>query len=206
MPHPALVIAPLDTQVLQTAASLENLAVTSYRAADRLAGIKHGDPMLAEFVARTSSQHAGHAETFNAALARAGGRQQHAPDPRYASAVSRALATRTDAASIVSILQSLEDLKTQTYTRYASLSSPGLRRLFVSVAIVEAEHSAFLLAALDLLTAGPADLLTTSAGLTPAGLGRLPATIGVRAFPHAFYPTAGASAIDEGAVGTGASR
>lgn len=198
MPHPRRprhAVSSLDVQVLQTAASLENLAVSSYGSAARLAAVRHGNPALRVFVARTGAQHAAHAAAFNAAAVRAGGKPQHKPDPRYAGTVRRVLDGLTDPASVVSLLESLEDTKAQSYVRYASLSSPKLRPLLVSVAAVEAAHRAFLLAALQLLSVGAADLIGA-----PAAVGQLPATLGPDCCRWAFYPTAGASAVDEGAV------
>lgn len=188
----------LDVQVLQTSASLENLALACYTSAARLPAIKDGSPALASFVSRTRAHHAAHADAYNAAVLRAGGRAQHSPDPRYAGAVRHALASLTrsgGSASILSLLESLEDLKAQSYVRYASLASPKLRPLLVSVAAVEAQHRSFLLAALQLLSAGAQELIRV-----PTDPGDLPGVIGVACFPRAFYPTAGASAVDEGVV------
>jgi ferritin-like protein len=193
--HTAPAVRPLDVQLLQTAASLENLAVISYGTAAHLAAV-NGNRALAAFVRRARAQHAQHADAFNAAVRRAGGPPQHAADPRYAVPVGRALSGQHDAVAVLSVLASLEDSKAQSYTRYTSLtSSPALRKLFVSTAVVEAQHRAYLLAALQLLDHGPAELLGR-----PALVGELPETIGASCCPHAFYQTAGASAIDEGAV------
>ena len=183
----------LDVEVLQTAASLENLAVSCYSETMRLAVIRNGDPLLARFLARTTAQHAAHADAFNAALARAGGKRQHAPDPRYAGPVRRALASLNGVASVVSLLETLEDSKAQTYTRYASLASQDLRSMFVSVAAVEAGHRASLLATLKLLSVGAGGLRGKSDRLT-----ELPGVVGGSGCPHAFYPTTESSAVDEG--------
>ena len=187
----------LDVQVLQTAASLENLAVASYASAARLTVVRAGGA-LGAFVTRTRVQHAAHADAFNAAVVKAGGRVERAPDPRYAVTVHQALENPGDAASVASLLESLEDVNAQSYIRYASLASPsnpGLRRLFVSVATVEAAHRSFLLAALKLLSAGEVALL-----MAPANPQGLPGALGADCFPDAFYPTVQASAIGEGSV------
>ncbi|HWF80293.1 MAG TPA: ferritin-like domain-containing protein [Streptosporangiaceae bacterium] len=191
----------LDVQVLQTSASLENLAVACYASAARLPTIRDGDRALATFIARTRAHHAAHAAAYNAAAVREGGRPQRAPDPRYAGAVRHALERLTGApsvtslASIVSLLEALEDLKAQSYVRYASLTSPKLRSLLVSVAAVEAQHRSFLLATLQLLSVGAEGLIEI-----PTDPGELSGVIGVECFPRAFYSTAGASAVDEGVV------
>lgn len=182
-------------QVLQTAASLENLVAGCYGSAVRLAAVKDGNPTLGAFIVRTGAQHAAHASAFNAAVARAGGAAQHAPDPRYAASVRRALTSLTDAASLVSLLESLEDVNAQSYTRYASLASANVRALFVSVAAVEAAHRSFLLAVLQLLNLGATDLIRI-----PTNADRLPDAIGSGCFAPAFYSTKLASAIDEGSV------
>jgi hypothetical protein len=189
-------VSSLDVQVLQTAASLENLAVASYQSASRLSIVRHGNPALVTFLARSRAQHVAHAGAFNAAVAKAGGAAQHVADPRYAASVHAELTSLTEAARVVSLLESLEDVNAQSYTRYASLaSSRPLRALFVSVAVDEAAHRSFLLAALQLLTTGPTNLMHI-----PTAPDELPSVIGTECFPHAFYPTAEASAIDEGAV------
>lgn len=194
MPHaPKHAPDSLAVQLLQTSASLENLAVAAYASAARLAPVREGNPALAAFVAATRRQHAAHARAFNAALARVGARAQHAPDPRYRTPVARALRNLTDAASAVSVLESLEDINAQSFTRYASLAAPALRSMFVSVGCVEAAHRAFLLAALKLLETGEVKDLAA----TP---GELPGALGAACFPQAFYLTAQASAIDEGVV------
>ena len=205
MPHIRRhVVSSLDVQVLQTAASLENLAVVSYGSAARLSAVQHGNPTLRTFIERTRAQHAAHAAAFNAAVVKAGGKAQHEPDQRYAGAVRRALDGLTGVASVVSavsLLESLEDTKAQSYTRYASLAGQKLRPLLVSVAAVEAQHRTFLLAALQLLNVGAADLIDV-----PSAADRLPAALGSQCCRWAFYPTAAASAVNEGAVGGGAVR
>lgn len=195
-------VSSLDVQVLQTAAALENLAVACYESVARLRAVQDGSPLLREFVARTRAQHAAHAQAFNAAAVRAGGRAQHAPDHRYATTVKQALDSLASAdgggggaASAVSLLESLEDTKVQSYARFASLTSPALRPLLVSVASVEAEHRAFLLAAVLLLNAGAGELLRL-----PTDAAGLPSAIGSGCFSKPFYPTVAASAVDEGAV------
>lgn len=183
-------------QVLQTAASLENLAVASYDVAGPLFGRSAVPVAVATFAARCRAQHAAHAAAFNAAAVRAGGAAQHAADPRLTASIHRDLATMVAGPSAVSLLNSLEDINAQAYTRYASLaSSPAVRSLFVSVAVDEAAHRAFLLAALQLLTTGPAELIAV-----PTRPADLPADLGSGCFPHAFYPTADAPAVNEGAV------
>jgi hypothetical protein len=84
----------------------------------------------------------------------------------------------------------------QTYTKNVTLvSDPQLRKLFASVAPVEAQHRATLLAVQALLAGGHPELITT-----PVDPSKLPAAAGSVGFPDAFYPTKDASPISEGAV------
>jgi hypothetical protein len=194
--EPAPQGASLDVRLLQTAASLENLAVASYAAAARLPAVRDGGPVLAVFLSRSQSQHAAHARAFNTEAIAAGGVAQHAADPRYAAGVREALAGPASAADVTSLLELLEDVNTQSCTRYASLTgSAALRRLFVGISVTEAGHRSFLLAVGSLLTAGAAGLSRDR--MDPRTLPRAISTV---CCPQAFYPTAGASAINEGAV------
>ncbi len=74
-----------DIQALQTAASLENLAVSVYTTAAGLSFIKDGNKAVSAFIAKTTTQHQAHAQAFNAAATQAGGKAQNEPDPKYAA-------------------------------------------------------------------------------------------------------------------------
>ncbi|GGN27875.1 hypothetical protein GCM10011578_063520 [Streptomyces fuscichromogenes] len=189
-------MAPLAVLVLQTAAALENLAVESYTTAAGLPFVVRGNARLRELVARNRAHHIAHAQTFNRAVAKAGGAPQHAPDVRYAPTVSRRLAAMTDADSLVGLLIELEGINAQTCTRYASLAEGGrLRSLFVSVASVEAQHGSELLILPTLPDGGSAVTHATGAAVRA-----VPAAAGTAGIPHAAFPTGNASAINEGAV------
>ncbi|MGH3744864.1 MAG: ferritin-like domain-containing protein [Mycobacteriales bacterium] len=183
-----------DVAVLQTAASLENLAVSVYTAALALDALRRGNATVLAFVTTTRNQHADHAAAFNAAVTQAGGAVQTNPDPRYDAMVQDA--PFDTVADVIRLASTLEDAAAQTYVRAASLvGTPALRTLFVSVAAVEAQHRAVLLAVGALLAAEPAGELT----LHPT-LARLPAAIGSVGFPAAVVPAAHASPPGEGAL------
>ncbi|MEU8136009.1 ferritin-like domain-containing protein [Streptodolium elevatio] len=185
-----------DVMALQTAASLENLAVNVYTTAAGLPFIQNGNAVVKAFVEKTNAQHAAHARAFNAAAVNAGGKPQTGPDPRYAAVVQQALPTIKGPADVVKLAITLEDVAAQTYTKNVSqVSEPALRRLFGSVAPVEAQHKAVLLAVQALLAGNAADLV-----VLPPDAAKLPAAAGSVGFPDAFYPTKDASPIDEGAV------
>jgi len=188
--------APLDVQVLQTAASLENLAVASYTSAAGMAFVTEGSAGLRGLIARNLAHHTAHARAFNQAVVKAGGAQQHAADARYAAPLGRILAETKDPSSLTGLLNELEGIIAQTCTRYASLASGGaLRSMFVNVASVEAQHSAELLIVRSLLGGGHPE-----PGASVANTRAIPAAAGTAGIPQAVYPTADASAINEGAL------
>ncbi|MFB6892250.1 ferritin-like domain-containing protein [Kitasatospora sp. NPDC056327] len=185
-----------DIMALQTAASIENLAVGVYRTAAGLPFVKDGNRTVAAFIAKTTEQHEAHAKAFNSAAARAGGQAQNGPDPKYRRLVDQMLPDIKGPADVVRLAITLEDVATQTYTRNVSqVSNAELRRLFASVAPVEAQHRATLLAVQALLAGNAADLVTI-----PVDPAKLPAAAGSVGFPDAFHRTDNASPISEGAV------
>lgn len=185
-----------DIMALQTAASLENLAISVYQTAAGLSFIKDGNKTVAAFIAKTTTQHQAHAKAFNAAATQAGGKAQTGPDPKYAAVVKEALPTIKTPADVVKLAITLEDVAAQTYTKNVSqVSDAQLRKLFASVAPVEAQHRATLLAVQALLAGNLPDLIAI-----PTDAAKLPAAAGSVGFPDAFYPTKNASPISEGAV------
>lgn len=187
-----------DVQVLQTAASLENLAVSTYKTALTLPyiGGSSANGVVKAFAMKTMQQHTEHAQAFNNAVTKLGGKEQTAPDPKYAPIVAAAVPTIKTAADVVKLAITLEDVAAQTYVKNVSQVSTGeLRQLFASVAGVEAQHRAILLAVQALLAGNAADLIA----LPPDGA-KLPAAAGSVGFPDSFYATDKASPADEGAV------
>jgi rubrerythrin len=185
-----------DIMALQTAASIENLAVSVYRTAAGLPFIKNGNKTIVEFISRTTQQHQAHAEAFNSAVTQAGAKAQKGPDPKYAAVVKTAMPSVKSTADVVTLALSLENVAAQTYTKnVGQVSDAQLRRLFASVAPVEAQHRATLLAVQSLLASGNNSLIAI-----PTDVAKLPAAVGTVGFPDAFYPTKNASPISEGAL------
>jgi rubrerythrin len=185
-----------DIQALQTAASIENLAVSVYTTAAGLSFIKDGNKTVAAFITKTTQQHQAHAQAFNAAATQAGGKAQNSPDPKYDAVVKQKLPSIKTPADVVALAITLEDVAAQTYTKNVSqVSDAQLRKLFASVAPVEAQHRSVLLAVQALLAGNDASLIAI-----PTDVAKLPAAAGSVGFPDAFYPTSMASPITEGAV------
>lgn len=185
-----------DVMALQTAASIENLAVQVYTKASGLSFIQNGNATVATFITKTAEQHSEHAKAFNSAITQAGGQVQNGVDPKYNAIVQEALPKLTTPAEVVTLALTLEDLAAQTYTKYVSLvSDASLRTLFGSVAPVEAQHRTVLLTVQALLVGQQAGLIAI-----PTQPDKLPAEAGSVGIPDTFYPTSKAAPISEGAV------
>lgn len=185
-----------DIMALQTAASLENLAVNVYETAAGLPFIKDGNKTVMAFIEKTTAQHTAHGKAFNAAATKAGGKAQNDPDPKYAAIVKKQLPSIKTPADVVELAITLEDVAAQTYTKnIGQVEDKNLRQLFASVAPVEAQHRATLLAVQALLAGNLPDLIAI-----PTDVAKLPAAAGKVGFPDAFYPTKNASPVSEGAV------
>jgi hypothetical protein len=187
-----------DVAALQTAAGLENLAVSTYQTALSLPfiGGSSANPVVKMFAMKTMGQHSEHAMAFNAAAQKLGGKLQTGPDPKYADVVKQAVPKIKDAADVVGLAITLEDVAAQTYVKDVSLvSTPELRQLFASVAGVESQHKAILLAVQALVKSSEPQLIAL-----PSDAAKLPAAAGGVGFPDAFYPTTMAAPVEEGAV------
>lgn len=195
---PAFAAGNTDVQVLQTAASIENLAVATYGVALTLPfiGGSSANGVVKAFAQMTMKQHQDHAKGFNAAVTQLGGKEQNDPDPKYLAYVNSQKPKLTDAGAVVGLAIALEDVAAQTYTKNVSQVSTGdLRQLFAGVAGVEAQHKAILLAVQALIAGGAPQLIAL-----PPKVAKLPAAAGSVGFPDAFYPTKSASPASEGAV------
>lgn len=187
-----------DVAALQTAAGLENLAVATYQIGLALPfiGGNEAKPEIKEFSTRTMTQHSEHATAFNAAAQRLGGKPQTGTDPKYADVVKQAIPNIRSAVDAVGLAIILEDVAAQTYVQDVGLvSTPELRQLFLSVAGVEAQHKAILMSVRALLKANTPQLIRR-----PPEVATLPAEAGSVGFPDAFYPTALAAPVEQGAV------
>jgi hypothetical protein len=195
---PAFADKTMDVQMLQTAASIENLAVATYETALTLDFIGGGSAngVVKAFVEKTKEQHGQHADAFNAAATRLGGKAQDQPDPVLLGVVNNAKPSLTGPEQVVDLAIELEDGAAQTYVaNTGTYSNKNARAVAASIMGVEAQHAAILYAVKALLAGGAADLIAL-----PPDAAKLPAAAGSVGFPNAFYPTTDARPANEGAV------
>jgi rubrerythrin len=190
---------PSDIQILQTAASIETLAVATYQTALTLPFIGGSDAngVVKAFAQTTMSQHAQHLQAFNGAVAQLGGKPQTSPDPVLLQVVNKAKPGLTAPGPVVALALELEQGAAETYVANVSaLSNANARKVTASIMGVEAQHVAVLLAVQALLTGGAPQLIA----LPPSPLSALPAAAGSVGFPQAFFATNEARPAAEGAV------
>jgi hypothetical protein len=194
-----------DVQILQTAASLENLAVSTYKTALTLPyiGGSAADPVITKFSQVTMAQHMQHADAFNAAARQLGGKAQSKPDPAFVPVVNKAVASLGNATAaqgalgVVGLALELENIAAETYVKDTVLAkSTTNKALFASIMGIEAQHVSVLLAVQALLMAGAPQLISLAPGTGTA----LPAAAGSVGFPNSFYKTNMAAPAKQGAV------
>ena len=183
-----------DVQIMQTAAAIENLAVSTY---DGLLGLPFmaGVPALVKtFMMKTKDQHAEHGRAFNATATRLGGAAQNGPAPELKKIVDGKLPTLKAPADVIDLAITLETAAAQTYVSdAAALDDVDARKVVAGVMGVAAQHLAFL-SIIQALLPTP-DLLGV-----PPPVSRLPATVGSVGFPDSFLKSEQARPGDEGAV------
>lgn len=190
-----------DTVVmaLQTAASLENLAVLTYTTALTLPYIKDGNKVVKAFAETTMRQHSEHGKAFNAKARDLGGQEQTGTNPKYTPVVQQMIPAlkKGGPLDVVKLAITLEDVATSTYVQnIQTLSDPQVRLLFGTVAGVESQHLATLLAVQALLT----NNLASEVALPPPHLNKLPMQTAALTIPEDFKKTTLASPASEGAV------
>jgi hypothetical protein len=197
--------SPKDIQILQTAASIENLAVSTYKTALTLPyiGGSAANPVVTKFAQVTMGQHAQHADAFNGAVRQLGGKAQTKPDPAFVPVVHKAVAGLSGASAtqgalgVVALALELENIAAETYVKDTGLATGEMRKaLFASIMGVEAQHVSVLLAVQALLMANAPQLIS----LAPGTAASLPAAAGSVGFPNAFYQTNHAAPAGQGAA------
>jgi rubrerythrin len=196
---PAFAASGGDVQILQTASSIEVLAVATYKTALTLPfiGGASANPVVKAFATTTMQQHMQHLEAFNAAITGLGGKTQTNPDPVLAQVVQKAVPGLTSPGPVVALALELEQGAAETYVAdVAALSDANAKKVTASIMGVEAQHASVLLAVQALLNSNAPQLIT----LAPGNVANLPAAAGSVGFPDAFYPTDQARPASEGAL------
>src|SRR5438067_11729713 len=195
---PAFAQAAGDVQILQTAASLENLAVATYGTALALPfiGGSPANAVIKAFVMTTKDQHLQHANAFNAAAQRLGGKAQPNADPVLLGVVTKAKPTLTSPAAVIDLAIQLETGAAETYVANTSaLTDKNARAVTASIMGVEAQHVAVLNSVKGVLATGHPELVAL-----PPDIAKLPAAAGSIGFPDAFLKTDKARPNNEGVV------
>lgn len=196
--RPANAAEPLDVQMLQTASSLEILAVATYAAALTLPFIKDGNPVVKAFAETTMKQHDEHMAAFQAMTKALGGTVQTKANPKYGPVVEQAKPGLKTPMDVVKLAATLEQVATETYLADLGMfTDTKARALTASVMGVECQHLATLRAVGALLDGGAPELIKIPLG---ADISKLPAAAGSVAFPDAFEGVTMASPPEEGAV------
>ncbi len=179
---PASADQALDIQILQTASSLERLAVNTYQAALGLPFIADGNATVVAFAETTMAQHDEHRQAFIALTESMGAPGQDEPNPMFQAAVDDALPTLMAPIDVVNLAAVLEEVATDTYLFGLTMfEDTAAKELMGSVMGVECQHLAVLLAVAALLDGGAPDLIAI-----PTDVAALPAAAGSVAFPEPF--------------------
>ena len=195
-----------DIQALQTAASLENLAVFTYKTALTLPYLQKSDTAtktVAAFAMTTMKQHDEHGQAFNARAVELGGQKQTENNPKYTPIVQDMVPKlkKGGPLDVVALAITLEDVATSTYVQnIQDVTDPQVRLLFGTVAGVESQHLATLYAVQALLKGDAAELITVKATGGAVNAAKLPAKTAELAIPETFKKTELASPPNEGAV------
>ncbi|MEO6712710.1 MAG: ferritin-like domain-containing protein [Mycobacteriales bacterium] len=196
-----------DVAALQTAASLENLAVLTYKTALTLPYLMKEDRAIktvAAFAKITMEQHTEHGKAFNARAVELGGKEQTGTHPELTPVVMAAVPKLKAGGplDVVALAITLEDTATSTYVAniMSAMTSPEVRLLFGTVAGVESQHLSTLLAVQALLKGGAPELITVkeTGGATDAA--KLPGAAPSIAIPETFKKIDLARKPAEGAV------
>ena len=188
-----------DVQLLQTAASIENVLVSTYEtllALPLLSGA-NANPVLKAVLTIARGQHADHATACNDIATKLGGRRQDGPNPGLAQVVSRARPSSSDLGAAIDLALQLETASAQTYQNEVSLLGDlNARRLAASIMGVESDHVGLLLVAKALVGARTPELLVFDS----ATASKLAPEIAVAGFPDSFSKGDQARPPAEGAV------
>lgn len=186
LPYPtARADTALDVEILQTASSIEVLAVAAYGAG--LDALSPGGPndAVRAFAAETMRRHGEHKKAFQAQAAAldASAKVQDAPNPKFLP-VLRSADLRAPS-KLVELATLLEKVAIDTYLVNLTLvQDRQAKALLAGVMAVDAQHLATLRVIGALLQAGATQLAPLP--LPPAGIKSVPKAVGSVAFPDAL--------------------
>ncbi len=193
---PVFADSSLDVMMLQTASSLEHLAVATYGAALTLPFIANGNPVIKAFATTTMDQHNQHKMAFQAQTTALGGKVQDSDNPKYGPIVAAAKPSLATPLDVVKLAATLENVARDTYLADISMFTDKKSQMIMSSVMgVETQHLATLLAVAALLPANDPSLITI-----PVDASKLPAAAGSVGFPDAIPSPVHASPPAEGAV------
>jgi hypothetical protein len=206
---PARADTALDVQILQTASSLEALAVATYAvalgegpdkadapAAKAVAGITvaSAKATIAAFAKETQRQHSEHKKAFQAQTTALGGKIQDSPNSKFLPVVTGA--DLSTPAKLVDFAATLEKVATDTYLlNLTMLQDTRSKGIMASVMAVESQHLATLRAVSALLAGGAPQLIAVP--FPAADIPKLPAAAGSVATPDALHKINDAALIAE---------
>ena len=192
---PARADTALDVQILQTASSLEALAVLAY---DRALGVGP-QGALAAFATETRRQHDEHKRAFQAQTAALdrNAKAQDAPNPKFLPAVMNADLSTPE--KLVEFTALLEKVATDTYLlNLTMLQDTETKAIMASVMGIEAQHLASLRAVGALLNGTPQLVVVP---FPQTSMMALPQAAGSVAFPDALHKVGAADLIAEATSG-----
>jgi Ferritin-like domain len=141
--------ASVDVKVAGLAASLEVLAVGTYKAALDAAGagaLGEVPPAVAEFVTVAMAQHQAHLDAWNKVLTGAGGAEVTEPNATLKPTVDAAFAKVTDVTGAATLALMLEQIASATYLNAQNvLTDKDAIQLAGSIQIIDAQHASILL-------------------------------------------------------------
>ncbi len=187
-----------NVAILQTAASIDNLAVKIYTQLSSLPFVtgSGANPVLSSFVTTTISQHQEHADSYNAAATSLKGKQQKSIDQvLYDSSFKGLLSKVSNPLDAISIAMSIEEIAAETFlVATETLTDPYVQKVASSIIGVEAQHLAFLKVMQNIINSNAA-LLSE-----PVQLALYPSSVGTAAFSSPVLNTTKARPLTEGAL------
>lgn len=179
--RPSVLPPDVEVQIFQTAASLENVLVALYRAALELPFVQDHE-VVRQFAATTLQHHTDHGVAFNDQAGALGGARQEALHLQYSQYIQDAMPKVTDAAGLIALAATLEEVATDTYIEdLTRIPDASRRTLVASVMGTESQHLGTLRVLGSLFAAGLPELVAI-----PTDVTALPAAVGSVAAPRGY--------------------